>query len=110
MKKKSEFDVLVIFIVAMVILLPLGMLVRAWMLTKLWVMFIIPQFQLSELSYSSALGLSLIISVLTKQDLSKLQEKESKDLWVEIGNSFGRTLLDPIIVVGFAYLIVWLFN
>jgi len=110
MKKESGFELLVAGIIAFCVLLPLGMLLRAWMLTKLWVMFIVPQFELNTLSYSAALGISLIIGILTKQDLSKLQKTPDEGLWSTVFSSLLKIIIEPVFTVGMAYVIIWIFE
>ena len=43
----------------------LTLMLRALVLKKLWMWFIIPQFGLSPLTYGTAMGLSLFVSILT---------------------------------------------
>lgn len=48
------------------IILGIGtMFLRGWTITKLWSWFVVPQFGLKELALFTALGLSLLVDVMT---------------------------------------------
>jgi hypothetical protein len=104
----SGFEALAALFIVFVILLPLGIFMNAWMLTKLWAWFIVPQFGLAPLSYLGAAGLSIIVSRLTKQDLSSLVKKEEK-LWGKIFSGAATIILEPLLTLGIAKIILMMF-
>jgi len=89
--------------------LPLEVFLNAWVITKLWSWFIIPQFGLSVLSYVNAAGFALFVGVLTHQDLSEIQKKESDDsIWSKTIVAFFKIVFKPLFVLALAKFIIWI--
>lgn len=109
-KDTSLTEGCVALIVAFVIILPLTLLLKGWMLTKLWAMFIVPTFGLPVLTYDMALGIALLIGAITKQDLSRLAKKEQEESLMQLTlTSLMQAIMEPLVIIGLAYIIVWLF-
>lgn len=79
---------------------PVLFIFRGFVLSKLWLWFIIPTFNLPELRIIPAIGLSLLVSLLTLQPNFKDSEEENYSLKIFFYGIFAS---------GFALLIgyVW---
>jgi hypothetical protein len=76
-------------------------LYTAWCITTLWGWFAVP-YGLPQLSYATAVGLVLIVSILNG-NLS-VKKDDNKTLAENVGIFIG-VLLTPILIVGVGYLI-----
>lgn len=63
-------------IIAGLLAIPIGIILRGFVLCKLWSWFIVYQFSLPELTIPIALGISLLIAMLTHQYQTNKEEKE----------------------------------
>jgi hypothetical protein len=77
MKKEPSIIGCVFAIVWLPLLLVANNIYHGFVLTKLWLWFIVPVFNLPVLSLPAAIGLSLIVSFLAKESNSKKGEAES---------------------------------
>jgi hypothetical protein len=84
----------------MLLSIPLS-LYTAWCITTLWSWFAVP-YGLPQLSYATAVGLVLIVSIL-KGNLS-VKKDDNKTLAENVGIFIG-VLLAPLLTVGVGYLI-----
>jgi hypothetical protein len=98
--------VVIIFAVVAVLILVISAL-RAWVLTELWALYLIPLFGFQELPFAGALGVCLIASFLTmRPDFSKTDEDiDNKQRWVRIVSIFLAPL--SALFLGHAYLWIW---
>lgn len=67
----------------LLVLLPLGVLWSGFALSNLWAWFVVSTFGVPPLSIPAAIGLSLIISYLTRQKTSIDKSKETIELIIE---------------------------
>ncbi|MDB4984349.1 MAG: hypothetical protein JWM20_528 [Patescibacteria group bacterium] len=81
----------------------IGTTVNGLVLVKLWSWFVVPIFKLPVLNIPQALGLGLLISMLTKPDLSSLKKEEEKKEWY-VG--LAKVIIAPLVtlLIGYIYL------
>ena len=63
--------------IAAILVLPISILLRGWVLTKLWEWFVVPGFGLEPISIPIAYGLALVVTLLNPT----LSEHDSRDIW-----------------------------
>ena len=86
----------------------LTLMLRAVVMKKLWLWFIIPQFGLSPLTYGTAMGLSMFVSILTAWRSSSLAE--IKDMRASDNKDhFDFILTNGLVHVG-VLLFIWGFS
>jgi hypothetical protein len=66
------------WIVTYVVLIVVGVVARGWTLTILWGWFIVPTFHLPALNIAPALGLSMVVGYLTRQDVDVESPKRTQ--------------------------------
>lgn len=79
-------------IVATVVALVLGAIIGGFVLTKLWVWFMIPIFDLNPLSIVEAIGLTFIVGYMTKNPAETSKTLEGPFL-EELLKAFLQTLV-----------------
>lgn len=96
------------FLLRLVAWLPLVAL-NAWALQTIWNWYLPFIFQLSNLEFSEAIGLSLILSYLTHQFRVNTDKKTENEQWIEFLTLFSLAILKPLACVGAAwiYLLLW---
>lgn len=62
--------------VFLVITIILSSVLNGWVLSILWSWFIVPYFSLPKISIAIAIGISLIVAMLTHQESNKKEDKE----------------------------------
>lgn len=92
-------------IVATVVALVLGAIMGGFVLSKLWIWFMVPIFDLSPLRVVEAIGLSFIVNYMTKTSLESNKTLEGPFL-KELLKAFLQTL---VMAVGFL-LIGWIIH
>lgn len=82
------------FIIAL-LMIPLTVALNGWALSILWSWFVVPIFGLPALSLASALGLSIVVSFMTHQDVDCEQPDRSMSAtWSRVvAITVGRPLL-----------------
>lgn len=91
------------------VILPIQIVVNGWMLTKLWAWFIIPHYEISQLSFGLAMMIAVVVKYLTKTDTSDLVKKEdTKTIWERLGVLFLEATLQPLVILAVAKMILWL--
>lgn len=89
------------FVVFMIV----GVIVYGWSLMKLWGWFIAPLFQITPLTIFQAIGVSIIIRLLTYH-IDNPQQRELS--WSErLGQLIGATILVPLFAVLYGWIITW---
>ena len=79
-------------VVATIVALVLGAIIGGFVLTKLWVWFMIPIFDLNPLSIVEAIGLTFIVGYMTKNPAETNKTLEGPFL-EELFKAFLQTLL-----------------
>jgi hypothetical protein len=74
---------------------PVSSALRGWVLVCLWVWFVEPVFGLAAPSVVNAIGLSLLVSLLTHQVADKKQEDRGP--WMSISISFGTSTVVSLV-------------
>lgn len=90
----------------MVAVLALGVIVRAFVLTVLWSWFVVPTFDLRPLAIPAAMGLSLIVGMLSYQETKTYPpDKPTSEVFGEmIGMMFA-----PLAALAFgAFVHLWM--
>jgi hypothetical protein len=71
---------------------------RGYVLSLLWLWFLVPTFGLAALSIPAALGVSLVVSMLThRTDQSPTQRDRSSSLWFLFVHAFAAVMLTPAV-------------
>lgn len=76
-----------------------------FVLTKLWSWFVVPTFDLPQLTVPIAIGIYLTVSFMTKNNTSTLEDQDFPDI-KEIFNLFSRGLGRPTAALLLGYVIV----
>lgn len=80
-----------------------GTILRGWVLSVLWGWFVVPFFGLTMLSIPLALGISLLVGILTKEDTDCVKpERSTEEAWAY---SISSILLGPLLVLLFGFII-----
>lgn len=78
-------------------LMPASCLWTAWVVTRLWSWFVVPQFHMAPLSLTAVIGLNALILLYRHMPSTKQAKEESwSDLWL-------RALLIPAVALGVGY-------
>jgi hypothetical protein len=89
----SYFGLAVLAVVSVVV----GALMNGWVLSILWGWFVLPLFGLPSLSIPKAIGLALVVGVLTKQDTQS--ESSNKETSNPIMALIARAVFAPLFVL-----------
>lgn len=95
--------------IAIIAMIPLSLLMRAFVLTKLWGWFVI-QFGLPQISLAHAYGLSIAVHMLVGMDNVavianvKTESESAKSIWQAIGKMFAQSFITPLLVLFIAWL------
>jgi len=81
----------------------IGILVRGFVITKLWIWFIVPIFETTPLRLVEAIGLSFIIGFIIYRKSSKSDDGES--FWAAFVSSIVETLSASIFALLFGWII-----
>jgi hypothetical protein len=66
-------------VIGFIVWLVTASLVRGYILSKLWLWFAVSQFKVAELSVVGAIGLSLIVGMLTYRSEDKKKQEDRKE-------------------------------
>jgi len=83
-------------------ILILGPILRGWVLSKLWVWFIVTSFHVQPLAIAQCIGLALIIGFVTKENIHTEDNRDAKE---KLFSGLAQVFLGPLFVLGFAYVI-----
>ena len=84
--------------IGIIALIPLAAMLNGYVLATLWVWFIVPVFDLPTLTVPYAIGISMVIGVLTHQDCVT----EKKDNWWE---SLLKIFTQPLAALAFGWIV-----
>jgi hypothetical protein len=76
----------------------LGSVLRGLTISVLWGWFIVPTFNIAALSIPVAIGVGLILSYITHQEIKTDGDKKVADIII-------RTILNPLVVIGFGWIV-----
>lgn len=78
-----------------------------FVLSVLWGWFIVPAFHVSQLTLPLAIGVSMVVAMLTNRTAgnSREQEKDKKDIGETLLSSFFIALLVPLITLGISAIV-----
>ena len=94
---------LLLLILLGIILTPLALIWRGWVLTKLWAWFVVPVFGLPALGIATAIGLSVVVGYLVyHMDDSVKVEREK---WAAFGYPVSVMFLHPAIALGIGWMV-----
>lgn len=88
----------------LVVITPLLVLLNGWVLTKLWAWFIVTGFGVEPIGIATALGISLIVSMMVPKP--KTQPNEA-DTLLAIGSIAGASVGGSLGALGFGWVITW---
>ncbi|MBI2626116.1 MAG: hypothetical protein HYW69_00810 [Candidatus Nealsonbacteria bacterium] len=77
---------------------------KGFVLLMLWKWFIVPIFGLPELPLVAAIGVGMVISFLTYQQIES-KSNEDEDKGVHLAKSLGMLILYPAIVLFFGWIV-----
>lgn len=84
-----------------------GAFLKAWAIATLWAWFIVPAFGVQQLTYKTAIGLSLIAGIVhTVESPSNSENKTTGEIW---GAAFAKAILGPLIVLLLGRIYLWMF-
>lgn len=100
---KRDDDVSAIGCFFLLFAAPFSFVVRGWVLGTLWAWFIVPVFHLPALRIPYAIGLSLLVGMLTHQtsDCEEKKRTTSEHLWRVLAVSF----VGPLMILGIGWLV-----
>lgn len=79
-------------------------LMSGWALSVLWGWFIVPVFELPQLTLIQAIGVGMVVSFLTRSSWKKEEKKETSEAIIEaVVTAIGL----PLISVGFGWVVMW---
>lgn len=81
----------------------LGPVWRGYVFSILWTWFVVATFDARPLSTSQALGLSIVVSFLTHQEIRS--PKDERDFHTILLEGFFKTFLGPLLVLGLAAIV-----
>lgn len=84
----------------------LSSILNGWVLTILWGWFIVPLFSLPPLSLPIAIGIALIIKMLTASNINPRSDKTNEEKF----KAFGQLLLSLFLTPMIALLWGWIFH
>lgn len=89
----------------LLVLLPIGVAANGWALSVLWSWFVAPVFHIAELSIPAAIGIALVVRVLTwEYGKTPQTTDEDRDVVVLIGKTVG-ILIGTVFAVFFGWFI-----
>ena len=74
-------------------------ILNGFVITKLWVWFIVPFFGLQQISMAPAIGVALLVSLLTRQYVPNNENKRLEPLVL--------AFLYPLITLLFGWIVTW---
>lgn len=90
--------------VGLIAIIPISIVLRGWVLSILWRWFMVSAFHLPILSIPAAIGVSCVISMLTRE--TSYAKEDEKYTW---STKFFIGLIGPFISLGFGWLVrLWL--
>lgn len=92
----------ILFLLSLPTILILGPILRGWVLSKLWLWFIVTSFHVQPLAITQCIGLSLIIGFLTKENIHTEDTRDAKEKFF---SGLAQVFLGPLFVLAFAYII-----
>ena len=92
-------------VVATVVALVLGAIIGGFVLSKLWVWFMVPIFDLNPLRIVEAIGLTFIVGYMTKNPV-----ESDKKLEGTFSEELLKAFLQTIVIAGMFLLIGWIIH
>ena len=81
-----------------------GVTVRGWVLATMWVWFIVPIFHLPPLTIPQAIGVSMVLALLTKDTTSNAADTRSTtEKWAHAG---ATILVAPVVTLGLGWIVL----
>jgi hypothetical protein len=96
--------VLILAVLGMPVLIALSSIWRGYVLTVLWGWFIVPAFGAHPLSVPLAIGISMLVGMLTMHKNGKEAEKEM-GAGTAIATSVGLAVLVPLAALGSGWVV-----
>jgi hypothetical protein len=89
--------------VSYAVFLVVGVVLHGWTLTVLWAWFVVPTFRMAALGIAPALGLSMLIGYLTRQDINI--EAPERTNGERLGRFIALALVAPALTLGMAWVV-----
>lgn len=87
----------------MLILGIIGMLVGGWAFMLLWGWFIVPPFELPNLTLLQSIGLVLVITFFRYP----MQKQEKQEMAEYVGQIIGASIVSPLAFLGIGWIVLW---
>lgn len=91
MNDQQKFVLAVFGLLSLFITVPLAVVLRGWVLSRLWFWFAVPIFGLTPLGIAQAIGVSLIVWMLTHQNINC--QSENKEPMERIASALVRVII-----------------
>jgi hypothetical protein len=106
MSRRESGGELTMGCIVILLIIPIGIFMRAWALTMMWGWFVTP-FGLMHLGYAHALGLASCVALFSGvTGLQNKDDDEDKTIWTLVGKTFVGAVIIPLFVVGMG----WVFH
>ena len=79
-----------------------GTILRGWVLSILWKWFMVSAFGLPVLSVAAAIGVSIVVSLMTFQ---YVYTEDNRSEGVKIASGLGVSIGAPLLILGMAWII-----
>jgi len=90
-------------VLGLALLIPLTAILRGWVLTILWGWFVVPTFDMPQLTLAPAIGIALVVSYLTHQISSgKKDDRAASD---QIGKMIVHAIVGPLFTLLFGWVV-----
>lgn len=89
-------------IAILLVTIVISTIMNGWVLSLLWIWFIVPIFGWPILSITQAIGLGMVVSFLTRHSV---KGDETKDTWDAIATALSGAILHPILVIAVGYIV-----
>jgi hypothetical protein len=91
-------------ILGLLIIIPLNAVLEGWVLTTLWGWFVVPTFDLPQLTVVPAIGLCLIVNFLVQ--IPPKEKKKDEDTATLVGQLVAKAIFMPL----FFLFLGWIVN
>ncbi len=92
-------------LVYMVVLCVISSLLYGVVLSQLWAWFITPMFHVQEITIAQAIGISLVVGLLTFRQNANSYESKSKDMGLALTEGLVATVIPALVSLFFGWIV-----
>ena len=85
--------------IAAIFAVPVAIVFRGFVLTKLWSWFVVSTFQVEPISIAAAIGIAALLAMVTHQEINVKEEE------VSLSERLLKAFLVPLMMLAFGYII-----